>query len=135
VTSSQSVPALDARGLGLDIDLDATHALRGQQHRVLERSDGRRVVAGCLRGDREAVRAGPVDDRDDVRRVGGKGDESGALVDRQVPGATSEVPALVGGHDDIARQDGGELVGGNGGVEHLVHLHGGRSSPAGSTLG
>jgi hypothetical protein len=101
-------PGRDARDLRLDVDLDAAHALRGDQDRVLERRQGDAVVARALRGDLQAGAAGVGDDVDDVGGVDGEGDERGALVGQEGPGAAGEVVLGVAGQDDVAGERGGE---------------------------
>ena len=98
---------LHPRRLRHDVDLDAAHALRGDQDRVLERRDRRGVVARALRRDLEPGGPRVAHDRQHVGGVGGERDERGALVDGEVPGAPRQVPLGLVGGDDLAA-DGGE---------------------------
>ena len=87
---------LDAGRLRRRVDLDAAQLLRGDEDGLLERGDRRRVVAGALRGELEAVAAGEGDERDDVVARRRERDVRGALVDGEVPGAAGERPSRAG---------------------------------------
>jgi hypothetical protein len=62
-------------------------------------------VAGALGSELEAVAAGEGDDRHDVVRVRRERDVGGALIDREVPGATRGVPVRLVGRDDLTGED------------------------------
>jgi hypothetical protein len=113
-----------------DVDLDLAQRGRLQQHGVLERRDRGRVVAGALRGDAQAALAGEVDDGHHVGDGGGRRDQRGPLVDREVPRATRLVVGVVPGRGDRplhARPQTGDVHG-----RRVVHQH--PFNPAGFSI-
>ncbi len=83
------------------IDGDVAHALGLDQQAVAERAVGGGVVAGALDADPQARLAGERDGGLDVGGIGRDGDRGGMLVDGEVPGEASLVPAGVGGPEDV----------------------------------
>jgi hypothetical protein len=68
------------------VDLHAPHALRLDEHRVVERAHRRGVVARALHRDAQPVGAGEVHDRLDVGGPLGQRDHGRPLIRGEVPG-------------------------------------------------
>ena len=101
-------PGFNARGLGIRIDLDASHALGLDQDRVVKRAERDRPVPGALPGDPEAVLTREADDFRDVICALCERDRARALVGGEIPGLAGLIPVGVGRRHHAARD--GELA-------------------------
>src|SRR5205809_7729825 len=101
---------LDAGDAVLRVDLAAAHLVGLDEEGVAEVAGRRGVVAGALRSDAQALALGVQDGGDDLLGVARHGDSGGALIDREVPGWTDLVVALVAGTHDL-----------EGGKSHGIH--------------
>jgi hypothetical protein len=80
------------------------------QERVAEVAEGRRVVAGALRGDAQALALGVEHGGDDLLGIARHGDSGWTLIDGEVPGWTDLVVACVARTHDL-----------EGGKSHGIH--------------
>ena len=106
-------PARHASDASDGVDLDARHARHVDQQGALERGAAG-AVARSLDGDTQADSAGVVDGGDHVVDGLGERDRGGPLVDGEVPGAASVVPARLAGED--------EQVGGGCGAARVLRV-------------
>jgi len=98
-----------ARAASRGVHLDRPHALRPEEQDTVAPPDRSRVVAPALEGDPEAVLCRERDGCCHVLRRLREDDRSRLLVDGQVPALPGDVPPLVAGDGDPARQPEGEL--------------------------
>ena len=95
-------PGLDACAAIVRIDVDPMHPRRAKQDRAREVAERCGRVTRALRCDTETVGACRQNGLGDVGRRLREHDGGGPLVDGEVPGSASFVPALVVGPVEVA---------------------------------
>ncbi len=100
------------------VDLDALQGVGLDEDDVVHRAERLGVVAGPLGRHLHAVRAGELDDGDDVLLVGRHGHELGLLGEGQVERLRGGVPAVAVGLDHSALEAPLQGLEGGGGLDH-----------------